>query len=74
MKQLTAFEEMIITSICKQSEVIADHGSLHYKEVATVYHRLIDVQILALSGAIDTIQAIELLSEAKKCAEQSGLK
>lgn len=65
---MNEFHRNIIHSICKQSELIAESKIAHYKEVAEIYNRLIDVQILALGEEINTLEALELLKQAKELA------
>ena len=65
---MTQFHKNIIHSICKQAELLAEDGALQYEYVADIYNRLIDVQILALGEEINTLEAIELLKQAKALA------
>ena len=67
---MNGFHRNIVMSICKQCELIATNGATHMQETAKIYNRLIDVQILALGNEINTLEAIDLLKQAKALAEK----
>ena len=67
---MNGFHRNIIHSICKQCELIAADGPTHMPETAKIYNRLIDVQILALGDEINTLEAINLLKQAKALTEK----
>ena len=62
--EFTKIEESIIHSINKQA--VNSHPELHFQRVTDCYKETLRLQILALSGKLDTTKALELFEEYDK--------
>ena len=64
--EFTKIEESIIHSINKQAVNLSAHPELHFQRVTDCYKETLRLQILALSGKLDTTKALELFEEYDK--------